>query len=183
MQNKKKLCYIVLKSHTDTTIEVLENDKPFRFCERNVGDILDKKFRWTIKDRIVKLLNEMRSEVKRGIKIIACVNDKPIVIFSQKMFLEERKDLQSKENYTMWKRSVYRKCGYKCAACGNSKEELHAHHIQSFRLYPKLRYKKSNGTCLCKNCHLEFHSTYGKICNSAEELSEFIVSKKPDVLF
>ena len=46
-----------------------------------------------------------------------------------------------------------------CQRCGSKgSSPLHVHPIQSFSLYPELRYVESNCVCLCKACHLWVHS-------------------------
>ncbi len=43
-----------------------------------------------------------------------------------------------------------------CKLC-NSKENLHAHHIQPKNEFPKQSLDLDNGVTLCKNCHYEVH--------------------------
>jgi len=44
----------------------------------------------------------------------------------------------------------------RCTNCGNS-NDLHAHHIKSFKDYPELRYDVNNGVTLCAICHRHHH--------------------------
>lgn len=65
-------------------------------------------------------------------------------------------------NYRLWREKVFERDDYTCQTCkaksGNGKAILlHPHHIKSYTHYPKLRYKISNGTTLCKNCHNNLH--------------------------
>lgn len=55
-----------------------------------------------------------------------------------------------------WRASVFRRDGYKCAVCGNTKF-LHAHHIIPWAKDPDRRFELSNGITLCKYCHSQQH--------------------------
>jgi len=51
-----------------------------------------------------------------------------------------------------WRNEVLKRGNYKCFHCG-SYNNLQAHHIKSFKFYPKLRFDVNNGIILCKSCH------------------------------
>lgn len=55
-----------------------------------------------------------------------------------------------------WKQAVLERDNYKCTKCGAT-EDLHAHHIKAFSVYPELRYEVENGITLCRTCHLKEH--------------------------
>lgn len=55
--------------------------------------------------------------------------------------------------YKEWRRAVFSRDNYTCVLCGSVGGELHADHIQSWRLYPDLRYSVDNGRTLCAPCH------------------------------
>lgn len=46
-----------------------------------------------------------------------------------------------------------------CQKCGVTGVEMHAHHINSFKEHPDLRWELSNGETLCYQCHWDEHST------------------------
>lgn len=48
-----------------------------------------------------------------------------------------------------------------CMECGNV-NDLHAHHIKSFKNHPELRYDVNNGITLCGHCHRLHHIEHGK---------------------
>lgn len=52
---------------------------------------------------------------------------------------------------------VYERDNFKCQNCGQVGGELNAHHIKSFKKYPKLRLDLDNGITLCIGCHKEVH--------------------------
>lgn len=56
-----------------------------------------------------------------------------------------------------------------------STEYKDAHHINSYSRFTELRTTLSNGVTLCKCCHKEFHSLYGKVRFTAEDFEEFML--------
>lgn len=48
-----------------------------------------------------------------------------------------------------------------CMKCGNI-NDLHAHHINSFKDHPELRYDVNNGITLCGHCHRLHHIEHGR---------------------
>jgi len=64
--------------------------------------------------------------------------------------------------YKKWREAVFKRDSYRCTFCNKSgnKVFLHADHIKPFALFPKLRFKISNGRTLCKDCHRKT-DTYG----------------------
>jgi hypothetical protein len=65
-----------------------------------------------------------------------------------------RKSLSTK----IWRESVFERDDFTCRICLNRGGELHPHHIESFALYPELRFSISNGITLCKSCHFFIHN-------------------------
>jgi hypothetical protein len=57
--------------------------------------------------------------------------------------------------YWKWKRAVHERDGYICQKCRKKlpRKLLIAHHIKSWKNYPRLRYVVSNGLTLCRTCH------------------------------
>ena len=48
-----------------------------------------------------------------------------------------------------------------CQCCGST-ENLHVHHLSSYKHDKQRRADTSNGIVLCEDCHTQFHSLYGK---------------------
>jgi len=72
----------------------------------------------------------------------------------------EHKQIRRSLEYRLWREAVFKRDNWTCQECeARSKKgkriELHPHHIKSFALYPKLRFKVSNGKTLCVECHEE----------------------------
>lgn len=56
-----------------------------------------------------------------------------------------------------WSKAVLKRDG-RCLQCGTT-EDLAAHHIRPFALFPELRAEISNGATLCAPCHRLVHRT------------------------
>lgn len=80
----------------------------------------------------------------------------------------ENKLIRKSLEYRLWRINVFKRDNYTCVLCNDKSGKIEADHIKSFSLFPKLRFKLSNGRTLCKSCHRKT-DTYGykskKICN------------------
>ena len=67
---------------------------------------------------------------------------------------------------------------YVCVKCNKKRKTtrvLHAHHIKSWKKFPKDRYDRSNGVVLCIKCHNAFHRKYKfEALNKPELLEEYL---------
>jgi hypothetical protein len=63
--------------------------------------------------------------------------------------------------YVAWRNAVLKRDGYVCQDCGkqcNKNEKgLAAHHEKPYATHPELRLEVSNGTTLCRQCHMTRH--------------------------
>jgi len=60
---------------------------------------------------------------------------------------------RNSKRYKEWRAKVFERDNWTCQNCRRRGGYLEADHIKPFSLYPKLRYKVSNGRALCKKCH------------------------------
>lgn len=88
---------------------------------------------------------------------------------------EDRLRMRNYPEYTSWRNKVLQLSGNECLVCfkNNKEAELHVHHILNFSTHRELRTEVSNGAVLCKECHEDFHRTYGKELNNKSQLEEF----------
>ena len=89
----------------------------------------------------------------------------------------ERDRLKESKEYKVWRKSVFERDEYTCQKCGQVGYELNAHHIKPYNQFKELATKKDNGVTFCKECHIKFHSKYGKKDIGKKEVKEFTKSK------
>ena len=80
-----------------------------------------------------------------------------VVLKGKFPFEKTNTDYRHTTQYTEWRAAVFERDGFKCQECGAVGGKLNAHHINTFKDYPKLRYEVSNGITLCEKCHRELH--------------------------
>ena len=79
----------------------------------------------------------------------------------------------------LWRKAVYARDNWTCRVCGRKKGiRIEAHHLDAWKSYPKRRLDEDNGATSCVDCHIEFHSLYGKGDNTEQQWREFVASKK-----
>ena len=81
----------------------------------------------------------------------------------------------SKE-YKLWRELVFERDNWTCQKCLERGGELNPHHILNFSDYEDIRFDIDNGVTLCRECHYDFHSIYGFINNSSEQIEEYLIN-------
>ena len=76
----------------------------------------------------------------------------------KKVYRYQRKHEHTGIKYIEWRTKVYERDHFTCQTCNMVGGCLNAHHIKSWRRFPKLRYRLDNGITLCFNCHKFVHS-------------------------
>ncbi len=81
------------------------------------------------------------------------------ITYRKSKFPWERTPAQERHSpeYSVWRTAVFERDEYTCQKCSQKGGTLNAHHIKSFKKYPKLRYVVSNGITYCEKCHREVH--------------------------
>lgn len=74
----------------------------------------------------------------------------------------------------VWRKEVYAHDDYRCVACGKHRDDLNAHHLDSYDTYKDGRLDVGNGVTLCASCHTKFHQTYGFGGNSRSQFNQWI---------
>jgi len=77
-----------------------------------------------------------------------------------KLHKSERQYWMGTFEYRFWRHKVFERDNFTCIFCGQIRGNIEADHIKSWRDYPKLRFKISNGRTLCNKCHIKTES-YG----------------------
>ena len=85
--------------------------------------------------------------------------DGPLTIWFGKnpIPLWERTHQKRDHHHNQWKTKVFERDKFTCQKCNQVGRELNAHHIKSYKDYPKQRFKTNNGITLCVQCHRFVH--------------------------
>ena len=71
-------------------------------------------------------------------------------------------DWRRTREYRLWRVAVIRRDGV-CQVDGcNTRQNRHAHHIESGSYNLELRYVVENGITLCKDCHMNYHNNFNR---------------------
>lgn len=87
---------------------------------------------------------------------------------------EERENRRHIQGYDEWVYKVKEQANFTCDICGKpSNGDLCSHHLDAYKWNKERRLDITNGVCLCKHCHKEFHSIYGSGDNTEEDYLEY----------
>lgn len=128
------------------------NDDPGRICP--VVDRISHDSRMSVK----RVRRALRGLVDKGVISIE-IDDGTSVCVQFCAFTEEPRkpgDPRKSAQYAAWRSEVLHRDGYTCRHC-LSTENLHAHHIKSWKEHPELRFDVVNGLTLCATCHRQAH--------------------------
>lgn len=88
----------------------------------------------------------------------------------------ERKRNRTKElGYVKFRSDVLKRDGSQCVIC-HAADNLIIHHLNSHHWDKKNRTNPDNGVTLCRDCHTQFHQTYGYRLNTKKQFNEFAES-------
>ena len=90
---------------------------------------------------------------------------------------EYRKTKRNLRNGYDWTKDIFRRDNFTCQICFERGCYLTAHHLNGWHWFKEGRFDMSNGITLCRNCHEEFHKTFGKTKNTKEQFGKFIKVK------
>src|SRR3990172_3921463 len=74
----------------------------------------------------------------------------------------ETKRMRGSKEYGIWRAAVFMRDDHTCQNCGQKVGTLHADHINSWALYPELRFAIDNGRVLCVECHRQTDNYAGR---------------------
>lgn len=129
------------------------------------------------------------SKLKSGLRS-SCMGKNRHIKEINELGKEEKKTditrrLRSSGLYYNWKKAVAEKYNTACIVCGSTQNNEY-HHIYPFASHPHDRFDPDNGICLCKIHHNasvpgSFHSEYGKVNNTPEQLEEYVNRKRQEL--
>ena len=102
-------------------------------------------------------------------------------------FRSSDSDIRHSYEYKQWRSKVFERDNYTCQCClKRGGHNLQAHHKENFSSNKDLRFDIDNGVTLCSNCHSlsfkgSFHSMYGILSNTKEQLEEYITNKRKEL--
>lgn len=82
--------------------------------------------------------------------------------------------------YTLWRQKVYGRDAHTCKCCGvkGNGKNLVAHHLDGYNWCLDKRLDTDNGVTLCKDCHEEFHDTYGRGNNTTHQFIQWFEANR-----
>lgn len=87
---------------------------------------------------------------------------------------DERKNARNNPENAEWSKQVKIIYGFTCQVCRKKSGTMNSHHLMSYQYHPELRLDLDNGVCLCRSCHLNFHSAFGNRNNTKKQFEEFV---------
>lgn len=142
----------------DNTLET----KSLYHLRENVEDYLEQ-YR-NLDETISNFENKIYQKNKEIERLQTLLDEKPVKEVVKVIEKEDPKDkrpvTRSSKIYNKFKLAVLKRDKV-CQCCGSS-ENLHVHHISSYKHDKQRRADTSNGIVLCEDCHHQFHSLYGK---------------------
>lgn len=87
---------------------------------------------------------------------------------------EERENGRSYPEYDDFIKKVLARDKYTCFCCGQEHGDLEVHHLNGYNWYTNGRTDETNAITMCKSCHNNFHSIYGRGNNTKEQFEEWI---------
>lgn len=108
--------------------------------------------------------NKIYQKNKEIERLQTLLDEKPVKEVVKVIEKEPKKDnrpiTRSSKIYNKFKIHVLKRDEV-CQCCGST-ENLHVHHLSSYKHDKQRRADTSNGIVLCEDCHTQFHSLYGK---------------------
>jgi len=80
--------------------------------------------------------------------------------------------------YNEWRKMVYRRDGWKCQICDYRGKLLVAHHIRTWKAFPKERFDIENGITLCRGCHCKLHTIHRRVTDFREILNDYTLNSE-----
>lgn len=181
-----ELTYRLVKTVLEEEKELEEIQEEFPYLYNNVIEDLSILRMYEEGHPSTYISKELNYSIKT---IIRKLNIYGVEIRSSGYYISDKKEewkkygkflrrLRGTTEYRNWRKEVLNRDCYTCQCCQKSKNiDLEVHHIHNFASNEELRFSVENGIVLCKECHIEFHTTYGYRDNDQLQLDDF-TSKK-----
>ncbi len=132
--------------------EVNEFKEGYRNLDETISNFENKIYEKNKEiERLQTKLDEKPIKTKEIVKVI---EEKP-------MPQDNRPIKRSSSIYNKFKLHVLKR-DMVCQCCGST-ENLHVHHLSSFKLHNSRGADTDNGIALCEECHKQYHSIYGNL--------------------
>lgn len=93
----------------------------------------------------------------------------------------EKTKFRKTYEFKQFVKKVLKRDNYKCTICGYKNGRLNVHHLDGYNWCEGKRTSIDNGVTLCKDCHEEFHTKYGRGDNTKSQFIEWINCKGMDI--
>lgn len=78
-----------------------------------------------------------------------------------------------------WRKAIHARDNWTCQVCGRKNGiKIEAHHLDAWKSNPEKRLDDDNGATSCVECHIEFHSLYGRGDTTREQWDEFLKCRR-----
>lgn len=157
------------KRYDDLTNKIFGNIKVTKLIGKSNkrglggGDMI-----WEYQCLICNKIKTSRSDSIKNGSVISCGK-----LRCKTNFKQYESNYYKKHKNCDWRLKIIEKFNKTCQICF-SKNDLEAHHLNAKKSYPEQKYDLENGTCLCHNCHMKFHSKYGRGKNTKLDFQEFL---------
>ena len=171
-KTKQKLTYEEVKGF-------IEDNGCKLISEEYVNAYTKLKIKCSCGEMFEKSFSKFKNRNQRQCKkcAIAKVSGENNYNYNPNLTDEEREFGRLIPNYGEFIKKTYKRDNYTCQCCGQKSGKLNAHHLNGYSWDKEHRTTPINGVTLCKKCHTEFHSIYGKGNNTIIQFRDFIRNK------
>lgn len=143
----KEIVNEVVGEYSELQYSFSNNSKEFK---EKLSSIIEEYYSFDgIKSNFEYKIYQKNKEIER---LQSLLDEKPVK--------DNRPVIRGSKIYNKFRLNVLKRDEV-CQCCGST-EDLHVHHISSYKYDKERRADTHNGIVLCKDCHSQFHSLYGK---------------------
>lgn len=158
--NCNKCSHILISDNTRLKMSFAKKGKkPHNKNKKGISEKTRTKMRNAKKGNIPKNKGSVCEQEKK-IKIsctLRKINKEDFVCFANSESKRQRDNNRAIEA----RNKCFKEANYTCQVCARRGVKLNAHHKNSWKFFPELRYEHTNLVCICIDCHKRFHKIYG----------------------